>query len=323
MTCSSLAESMRSERTSGTSVRIAVIVLDYRTPEMVLDCLATVVPEVDPGRDAVIVVENASSGESATKIRAGIAERSWNRVRLVESPQNRGFAAGNNIGIGAVDAQTYLLLNSDTLIVPGTVERLWRTLHSDPGIGIVSPRLEWPDGTPQISCFRFHTPWSELIAGSATGPIRRLLERWDVPIPVGDEPFEPQWTSFAAVLIRRETLDQVGPLDEGFFMYYEDADYCRRARQAGWKVWHEPRAHVVHLRGGTSPVKALTASRKRRPRYYYTARSHYFRKAFGSGGLIAANSAWTMGRAIAWLRESFGQKRPHTVERELFDNWRG
>ncbi len=314
---------MSDEGTDRTTVRIAAIVLNYRTPELVLECLGTLIPAIDCEQDAVIVVDNASADGSAEKIRAGVAERGWHGVRLIESARNGGFAAGNNVGIRAVRARAYLLLNSDTLVRDGAVKRLWGALRSDPRIGIVSPRLEWPDGTPQISCFRLSTPWSELIEGSATGPIRRLLRRWDVPIPVSDEGFEPEWTSFAAALIRSDVIAQVGLLDEEFFMYYEDVDYCRRARRSGWKVWHEPRARVVHLRGGTSPVKALAAARKRRPRYYYAARRSYFLKAFGPGGLIAANALWTLGRSIAWVRESFGQKRPHTVERELLDIWRG
>jgi GT2 family glycosyltransferase len=310
--------------TSGAEdLRVAAIVLNYRTPALVLDCLETLVPELDPVRDAAVVVDNASGDDSGEVIRRGIAERGWKSVRLIVAERNGGFAAGNNIGIRTVSAGAYLLLNSDTLVRPGAIAHLLGALESDPRIGIVSPRLEWPDETPQISCFRLHTPWSEMIDTAATGPIRCLLSRWDVPIPVADAPFEPEWTSFAAVLIRGAAVERVGPLDEGFFMYYEDVDYCRRVRQAGWRILHEPRARVVHLRGGSSPVKALQAARKRRPRYFYASRSRYFRNAYGPLGLLAANLAWTVGRGIALARELAGQKKPHAVERELLDTWRG
>jgi len=304
-------------------LRLAAIVLNYRTPALVLDCLASLVPELDPARDAAVVVDNASGDESAEAIRRCAAESSWKTVRVVESPRNGGFAAGNNVGIRSVSAQAYLLLNSDTLVRPGAIARLFETLEADPAVGIVSPRLEWPDETPQVSCFRLHNPTSELIYAAGTGLIRRLLERWDVPLPISDSPFEPAWTSFAAVMIRAAVLDQVGLLDEGFFMYYEDEDYCRRTRRAGWRISHEPRARVVHLRGGTSPVKALSAARKRRPRYYYASRSRCFRKAYGPAGLFAANLFYSVGRAIAWSRELVGDKLPHAAERELLDVWRG
>lgn len=305
----------------GYDARIAVVVLHYRTPGLVLQCLETLVPEVDPERDRVIVVDNASGDESAARIHEGLRARHLAGVRLLVSPVNGGFAAGNNLGVRAVRARAYLLLNSDTLLRPGAVERLWAALQDHPEAGLVSPRLEWPSGEPQISCFRFLTPWSELIAAAGTAPVRSLLARWDVPIPVRDVGFAPDWTSFAAVLIRDEALARVGPLDEGFFMYFEDVDYCWRAARAGWRTWHEPRACVVHLRGGTSPVKAQKARGERRPSYYYASRRRYFRNTRGRLGPAAANLMWTLGRLVSWTRETFGRKARHTVERELLDIW--
>jgi len=305
------------------TLRLAAIVLNYRTPRLVLDCLETLLPQLDPARDVAVVVDNASGDGSADAIGRAISERGWKGVRLVEAERNAGFAAGNNVGIRAATAGAYLLLNSDTLVRPGAVARLLETLEANPGAGIVSPRLEWPDGTPQISCFRLHNPWSELIYAAGTGPIRKLLERWDVPLSVSDAPCDVPWTTFAAVMIRAAVLDEVGLLDEGFFMYYEDEDYCRRVGRAGWRVRYEPAARIVHLRGGTSPVKALGAERKRRPRYYYTARSRCFRKAYGPLGLFAANVLYSVGRAIAWGRERMSDKEWHAVERELLDVWRG
>jgi N-acetylglucosaminyl-diphospho-decaprenol L-rhamnosyltransferase len=300
------------------------VVLNYRTPDLTIECVESALRALDPHRDTVVVVDNASDDASAQKIRSAANARGWeSRVQVVESPANGGFSAGHNQGIRAIDAKAYFLLNSDTIVHPGAVDHLLSALEADPAVGLVSPRLEWPDGTPQISCFRFHTPWSELIAGSGTGPIRRLLHRYDVPLPVCENPFDPDWTSFAAVLLRRETIDRVGLLDERFFMYYEDADYCRRAWSHGLRVRHVPQARVIHLRGGTSPVKALTAARRRRPRYYYASRRRFFRQAYGWPGLAAANLLWTVGRALSWLRETIGSKPPHTVERELRDIWRG
>lgn len=305
------------------SSRIAAIVLSYRTPDLVAQCLRSVAPELDAERDRVVVVDNDSGDDSARRIRAVIADEGWPHVSLVESGQNGGFAAGNNVGIRSVDAEAYLLLNSDTVVRPGAPRRLYDTLFSAADAGICSPRLEFSDGTPQISCFRHHSPVSELIAGCSTGPVRRVLDGWDVPLEVSDRPSEPDWTSFAAVMIRQAVVATVGLLDEGFFMYYEDADYCRAARRAGFRVVNEPRARVVHARGKSSPVKEQTRLGLRRPRYYYASRNRYFRKAYGPLGPLAANSMWTLGRTIAWLREAVGNKDRHTVERELVDNWVG
>ena len=303
--------------------RLGVVILNYRTPQLVIDCLRSLHGEVDPERDRVVVVDNASGDGSAKRIRAAIAREGWAHARVVESSDNGGFSAGNNIGIRAVDAAAYLLLNSDTVVRPGAIQRLREALEGDPAAGLVGPRLEDPDGSVQVSCFRSPTVWSELIYAARTSAVSRALARYVVPVFPEEAPTDPEWTSFAAVLIRREVFEQVGLLDEGYFMYFEDVDYCRRARRAGWKIRHQAEARVVHLHGASSHVEDMTRARERRPRYYYASRSRYFRKAFGEVGLLAANSMWTIGRGVSALREVFGKKPPHTVAFELVDNWRG
>ncbi|MGH0032168.1 MAG: glycosyltransferase family 2 protein [Myxococcota bacterium] len=302
--------------------RIAVVIVNYRTPALVAECIDTVLPEIDPVRDVVVIVDNASGDDSVPALEALLARHPGAPLRLVVAEHNGGFAAGNNLGIAAAPAQAHLLLNSDTWLRPGAVEALWKRLGSGPRVGLVGPRLEWPDGEPQVSCFRLHTPASELIDGARTGWVRRLLQAYDVPLPVRDHAFRPEWVSFAAVLVRSEVWRAIGPMDEGFFLYYEDVDVCRRARDAGFQAWYEPAARVVHLRGGSGPVKQLAAAGKRRPRYFYAARKRYFRNAYGPLGPWIANLCWSVGRVLSWLRGAFGTDH-HTVRREWVDLWRG
>jgi GT2 family glycosyltransferase len=303
--------------------RVAAIVLNYRTPALSASCARSALASLDPERDVTIVVDNASGDDSLEILRRDFAGSSRPEVRVIETARNGGFAFGNNEGIRAVEADAYLLLNSDTVVRAGAVDLLFRFLEQQPRAGLVGPRLEWETGEAQQSGFRFHRPVTELIAGSATGPIQRLFARWDVPLPVSAEERRVEWVSFAAVMIRAEVIRAIGGLDEGYFMYFEDADYCRAATRAGFEVWQEPRARVVHLRGKSSPVKSLQAARKQLPRYYYASRARYFRKNFGASGLLAANLLWSAGRAVSWLRETFGTKEPHTVAHQLRDNWRG
>ena len=307
---------------SSERVRIAVVILNYRTPKLVTDCLESLAPEMDPARDVAVVVDNESGDGSSEAIRAWIETKGNGAMRVVDAGENGGFAAGNNAGIRAVDAEAYLLLNSDTLVRPGAVETLWRAHRADRARGLVAPRLEWPDGQAQISCFRDHSVWSELMRGAATGPLDRLLSRHVVAIDVRDEPFAPEWVSFAAVLVPRATIERVGLLDRSFFMYFEDADYGRRVREAGLAIWYEPAARVVHLRGKSSPVKSLTKARKRRPTYFYESRSLYFKHRYGPGGRLAANLFWTAGYAIALVRELLGKPDGPSVEHELRDTWK-
>jgi GT2 family glycosyltransferase len=270
---------------------------------MVIDCLETLLPQVRELGATVALVDNASPDDSVPQLRR------WNRdhhghdcVTLIESSDNGGFAAGNNIGIESCDAKSYLLLNSDTLVRGGALKRLIAAMSSEPNVGLVSPRLEWPDGRPQESCFRYHRPVSELISSARTGFVTRLLARYEVPIRVSDERSFPEWTSFACVMIRREVLERIGPLDDGFFMYFEDVEFSFRAREAGWRILHEPTARVVHLRGGSSPVKSRARLRKRLPRYFYESRTRYFYKLYGRIGLLAANAWWTLGWTISLSR---------------------
>ena len=110
-------------------------------------------------------------------------------------------------------------------------------------------------------------------------------------------------------------------MDDGFFMYFEDVEFCFRARKAGWDIIHNPDAHVVHLRGGSSPVKEFTKMKKRLPRYYYASRTRYFNKLYGWNGLIVANLLWYAGRSISKLRELFMRKEQHICDNQWIDIW--
>jgi N-acetylglucosaminyl-diphospho-decaprenol L-rhamnosyltransferase len=297
----------------------AVVILNYCTPGLVVDCLRSLEGQVDPLHHDVVVVDNCSPDSSADRIESEIGVQGWQGwARVVRSPVNGGFAAGNNVGILATDARVRILLNSDTILRPGALRALLDRVFGDDSPGIVGPRLEWPDGVHQISTFRFRTPMTELIATGRLGLLGRLMPGHVVAREVHAACDDLDWTSFACVAIRDEVSAAVGLLDESYFMYFEDMDYCRRARSGGFRVGHEPGARVVHLRGGTSDVKQKTRERKRRPGYYYAARSRYFRSWYGMPGLVAANVLWTAGFLLAVVR---GKSR--AVEREWRDIWRG
>ena len=163
-------------------------------------------------------------------------------------------------------------------------------------------------------------PLAELVRGANSGPVTRLMRRFDPALPPTTEPMEPDWVGFASVLVRREVFDVVGLLDEGYFMYFEDVDFCRRARRAGWKILYWPQAKVVHLGGGTSRVTEPTRMQRRAPRYYYEARARYFAKFYGRPGLWLANGLWHLGRAVSVTRELFGRQVSHR-EHEGVDIW--
>lgn len=304
--------------TNETRSQLAIVVLNYKTPDLVLDCLASLESEIkDQQSYEVIVVDNHSCDGSDEQIERAIHDRGWiDWARVVRSPVNGGFAAGNNVGIRATDAEHVLLLNSDTIVRKGAIETLMNTLSSQDDLDMLGPQLEWRDGAHQISTFRYRTPLTELIAASKLGTIGRMFPKHLVARELHDVTTGIDWVSFACVLIRRRVIDRVGELDERYFMYFEDMAYCRAATRAGFKIGYQPEAHVVHLRGGSSPVKEQTIQRKRRPAYYYAARAHYFRSFYGLLGYALANLFWTLGWILGSLRGRSG-----AVEREYRDIW--
>ena len=311
-------------------MKLLIVITSYRAKELTLDCLRSLVGEVreNPGV-RVGICDNGNEDDTLEYLTGAIAERGWQEWAYVTHVvPNRGFAGGNNVILrdaldSGEDYDYYLLLNADTIMRPGALRRLIDGIESEDGIGIACPRLEWPDGEPQISCFRFISPISEFIAAAQTAPLTRLLGRWRVPLTASDVPVEMDWGSFACALIKKEVLEKIGVLDEGYFLYFDDVDYCRSARNDGWKVKYFPQSRVVHLRGKSNPLKERAAKRQRRPAYWYQSRSWYLKKFYGTPGLFAANMLWYAGRLVSFLREAIGNKKPHVCEHEWQDIWTG
>lgn len=302
------------------SLELLVVIINYKTAEMVVECLETVLPQLREGH-RVALIDNYSDDGSVEALRSWILENDVdNFIHLIESPVNGGFSAGNNLGLKYSTSKYYLLLNSDTLLRQGALGEMLESFEKG-SCGFVAPRLEWPDETPQESCFNFHRPLSEFIYGANTGAISTLLKRWVVALPVTDACISPEWASFACIMLRGEMVVDVGLMDEGYFLYYEDVDYCQLARKKGWKILYNPKARVVHLRGGSSPVKSNIAKKKRLPYYYYASRARYFAKHYGKLGLFCANAFWLLGRLISKTREFAGRKDIAACDFQFRDIW--
>jgi hypothetical protein len=302
--------------------RIAVSIINYRTGPMTTDCAASVLADIGDLDAQVVVVDNASGDGSADQIADWIAAQpAGTPVTLVRSAQNTGFSGGHNLGMAAVVADHYLILNSDALLRPGFLAQILTAADANPQAGLIAPQIETDDGDVQASCFRFHSPFSELIRGACSGPVTRLLQRHVVALPPAVDPEQIAWASFACILLRGAMVRQIGPMDEGYFLYFEDAAYCLTARRAGWQIMHEPRAVAVHFRGGSGPVKSLATARRRLPPYYYASRTRFFRQAYGPLGPVLANLMWGTGRLIAQARRLTGRAVPPASASEARDIW--
>jgi GT2 family glycosyltransferase len=227
--------------------RLAIVVVNWNTRDDVLACLASLRAAAVALPHVTWVVDNASTDGSADAIAAAHPE-----VQLLRAPENLGFARGNNVALERVEADHVLLLNPDTLVAPGQLERLVAHVDAHPEVGAVGPRLVYGDGAFQLSAMPFvapldlyweHARYPGLLQPRAQRHPRRLYAfpttgARAVDMVIG-----------AALLVRSEVLARVGPLDEGYFMYGEEMDWCWRIRQAGWRVDWLADATVTHLGG--------------------------------------------------------------------------
>ena len=302
--------------------RVSVSIINYRTGQLTLDCLNSVLVAMEGIAGHVAIVDNFSQDGSAEQIAGWIAAHPDAPVTLVRSETNSGFSGGHNQGISAREAEFYLVLNSDAVLRPSFLREILKEADRHPQAGYFAPRIEWEDGSgAQTSCFRFPSPASEFIRGANTGFVTKALKSREVALGPEPDPDRIDWASFACILLRHEMVAKLGPMDEGYFLYFEDAEYCLRGRRAGWDLVYVPRAVAVHFRGGRGPVKALARARKRMPAYYYASRTRFFYQAHGRLGLWAANLCWFLGRTLAQARRLVGKPVNPRAEREPGDLW--
>jgi N-acetylglucosaminyl-diphospho-decaprenol L-rhamnosyltransferase len=230
---------------------LEVIVVSYRCEGLLRDCLQSLRDNPPDRPMSVHVVDNASGDGTAEMV-----AREFGEFTLTVNPSNLGFSAANNLAIRAGEAPYMLALNPDTRVTEGALERLCALLDERSEVGICGPRLELEDGSFDHAAKRsFPTPISAL--GHFTGLGRRQraggrLAQYRATELAEDAAGPVDAVNGAFMLMRRAALDQVGLFDEGYWMYMEDLDLCYRFKEAGWVVWYEPSATVIHVKAGTS-----------------------------------------------------------------------
>ncbi|XAL98726.1 glycosyltransferase family 2 protein [Phycisphaeraceae bacterium D3-23] len=304
--------------------RIDVVIVNYRTGELVCDCLDSLVDEARclPGM-RVTITDNASGDGSIDEIAQHIEAQGYvDWAATMPLDENGGFAYGNNAAIRESLARetppdAVLLLNPDTVARPGAVEALWAFMEAHPDVGIAGSRLEHLDESVQTSAFRFPGFAGEVEEAVRFGPVTRLLSRWVVAPTPPSEAQPCDWVSGASMMVRRAVFEEVGVLDDGFFMYYEELDFIRRAADRGWPCWYVPQSRVVHLVGQASGVTDLKKPQKRRPAYWFAARSRYFRRHHGVAGKLWIDLGWVSGRMFFKMMNTLRRKPtndpPHLI----------
>ncbi|HEV2472097.1 MAG TPA: glycosyltransferase family 2 protein, partial [Chthonomonadales bacterium] len=247
---------------------LSVVIVSYNTRELLRSCLLSLPGACDGLKYEAWVVDNASSDGSA-----GMVEAEFPKVRLIANSANVGFTRANNQALGQSEGRHVVILNPDTEPRPGALKLLVDYLDSHPEVGAVGPKLLNTDGSLQHNGRRFPTPWREFLGHTN---LRRLSrERYDRELEYGRDDFDQEWetdeVSGACLMVRRAVMDQVGPLDEDFFMFYEETEWCWRIKRAGWRVRYVPQAQVVHhwMAAVRQQSRAMTARLFRSALIYY------------------------------------------------------
>ena len=252
---------------------VSVIVVNYNAGALLTDCVGAVLGST--GTAEVIVSDNGSTDGSLAALRAAWPDEP--RLTILENRANLGFAKANNRALPLARADHLLFLNPDCLVEPGTLARMAAFMDSRPDVGLAGCLVLDPDGTEQVACRRaIPDPWIGLkrvlhLDGLLPDGAGRQLNLGHQPLPT--EPVEVEAVSGSFMWVRRAALDEVGPLDEGYFLHCEDLDWFVRFQQAGWTIALVPDARVVHHKGACSTASPLTVERHK-----HRGMERFFRK---------------------------------------------
>jgi N-acetylglucosaminyl-diphospho-decaprenol L-rhamnosyltransferase len=286
--------------TAGPAADLALVVVNYNAGERLLRCLRSAAVAAGDARLETVVVDNASADGSAQR-----AAEEFPELRVVENPDNRGFARGANQGIRATTAPFVLLLNPDAEVTAGTLGGLVKLGWDRPRAGAIGPMIRNEDGSVYPSGRRV-PPLGEALGHVLLGPVvpgNRFTRRYTMADWDRTTEREVDWVSGGAMLLRRAALDEVGLFDEAFFMYGEDVDLCTRLRAVGWRVLFTPEVEVRHVGG------LATRRDPRMPLIHSQSAYRYFRKHDAKGWRVALLPlAWAALRLRAAVaRRSWGR----------------
>ncbi|GIO92505.1 glycosyltransferase family 2 protein [Paenibacillus lactis] len=230
---------------------VSILIVNYNTRQLTLDCLRSVYASETEFTYEVIVIDNDSKDDSVQAIR-----QEFPLVKLIENTQNTGFAKANNQGMAAAQGRYVLLLNSDTVIQRDTLQTMVAFMDRNPITGASGCKIILPDGSLDKACKRgFPTPSASFYYAfglSKLFPNEPRFNQYQLGYLDPDQEYPVDCLVGAFMLVRRETIEQVGGLDETFFMYGEDIDWCYRIKQAGWGIHYYPRTTIVHYKGGSA-----------------------------------------------------------------------
>lgn len=292
---------------------VSVIIVNWNTRDILRNCLTSVYAQTETMVFEVIVIDNASSDGSAAMVK-----QEFPQVRLIENTQNRGFAAANNQGMQFAKGRYVLLLNSDTVVLDGAIQKTLAFADQHPQAAVVGCKVLNPDRTLQPTCFMFPSLLNLFLSATYLYKVfprshffgRERMTWWD-----RDEVRRVQVVTGCFMLVRQEAIRQVGMMDEGYFMYAEETDWCWRFLKAGWENLFYPDACIIHLGGQSSKqVKVRSIVQLRLGVLLFFLKNKY-RPCYVAAGFLI--TLFFMVRLLPWAVKSLCRPRNEEIKKRL------
>ncbi|WP_090792955.1 glycosyltransferase family 2 protein [Paenibacillus sp. GP183] len=253
---------------------LSIVIVNYNTCQLTLDCLRSIVSSSISYDYEILVVDNASRDDSVLEIR-----KQFPTIQLIENKQNVGFSKANNQAIRVAAGRYILLLNTDTIVQPDAIQIMLDFMEEHSSIGASGCKILLPDGSLDKACKRgFPTPSASFYYAfgfSKLFPNNPRFNQYQLGYLNPDQEYPIDCLVGAFMLVRREAIDQVGMLDEEFFMYGEDIDWCYRIKQAGWGIYYYPRTTITHYKGASSRKKPFKIIYEFHRAMFLFHRKHY------------------------------------------------
>jgi hypothetical protein len=291
---------------SGDTIDMTIVLVNYNTGFLLDRLFATLAAAQGHLRIQTVLVDNVSRDNSLEILRS-----KYPFVDVIANTANVGFGRANNQALSRMRGRYLLLLNTDAFVSPDTLTKTLDFMERNPTCGILGVKLVGEDRMLQPSCRYFPTPWNVFLAANGLGryfPWTQKIDDmdWDHLTARACD-----WVPGCYYLVRKAVLDQVGLFDPRFFLYYEEVDHCRRARQAGWNVTYFADTEVVHIGGESSKSDtALTASGRQIARLQAESELLYFRKHYGLPGLLASIALTACGAVLGLIKTALRPTRP-------------
>lgn len=289
---------------------VGIIIVNYRTANLVIENLVSLASENERlgGALKVFVVDNNSNDGSVALLVDQIAKNNWSGwITVLPQQSNWGFAGGNNRALAEILCYDnfcpfIMFLNPDAAVRAGAIQSSKEFLSTRKRVGIVGSQLVNLDGSLRRSAFRYPSPIGEFLRSAKTDFFSRLFRHWEIALAPKGCAHQADWVSGAAFMVRRNVIEQIGLLDDRYFLYYEEVDFMRRANQSGWQVWHNPASEVVHLGGQATRIRHEVSESGPLPDYWYESWRRYYLKNHGRWRTLLAGFLWILGEVFFLIK---------------------